>query len=507
MNRLEILNHDISRILSDTYEYKYGAVLNDSDFDVVCDHVQDTLIILHSWCTRKRYCHLTKYLVGLRYCKTYDRNLLCDIDPSNRVNIDIINKSYVCPNQSLLDHPCNISGIIDHQYDYDMNLTDTVNKFNDPLLDGKRKIVLKLSKIPFYEQKSDEWLLQRTKCLTATAVCTALDEDPYESPLGLLLNKCGRGQPFIQNSNVHYGRKYEQIGTLFYQTRNNVKIMEHGLLQHPDHEFIGASPDGICMAERYDEQGLSTLVGRMLEIKFPALRNLRDSGRLNGDIVPHHYYLQMQVQMWTTGLTECDFLQCKTEEYESFEDYVLDTHPVIPTLSNKTGMEKGCLIQLLPKEHIATMPYSECILHGEYIYPPKLHMSISEIKDWISTTVINYQNNEHSKTMVIDRVIYWRLKQASCHLVLADKAWQKASLPILNQFWKYVKMYQEHPELLDKLEAYAKTMPESTALIFVKVHEHYCTLHAIAKTSMKPLYQVINPWREAINKKKAYWKR
>ena len=57
------------------------------------------------------------------------------------------------------------------------------------------------------------------------------------------------GVPFKENENVHHGKKYEQIGTMFYSFRNNVAVAEYGLIQHDKYEFIGASPDGIC--EKY----------------------------------------------------------------------------------------------------------------------------------------------------------------------------------------------------------------------------------------------------------------
>src|SRR5690606_18186946 len=111
-----------------------------------------------------------------------------------------------------------------------------------------------------------------------TAIAIVLDEDPYKYPAELLLDKCDRGVPFKENENVHHGKKYEQIGNMFYAFRNNVIVEEYGLIQHHEHSFIGASPDGICSKYTCDSK-LSKLVGRLLEIKFPKIRKIITEGK------------------------------------------------------------------------------------------------------------------------------------------------------------------------------------------------------------------------------------
>ena len=55
----------------------------------------------------------------------------------------------------------------------------------------------------------------------------------------------------------------------------------------------------------------------MLEIKCPPKRQFTDE-------VPLHYWMQMQGQLEVCDLEECDFLQVKIEEYNSFREYVED---------------------------------------------------------------------------------------------------------------------------------------------------------------------------------------
>ena len=55
----------------------------------------------------------------------------------------------------------------------------------------------------------------------------------------------------------------------------------------------------------------------MLEIKCPPVR------KIDG-IIPHNYWLQMQLQLETCDLEECDFLECKLVEYADEEEYYED---------------------------------------------------------------------------------------------------------------------------------------------------------------------------------------
>src|SRR5690606_13868038 len=133
------------------------------------------------------------------------------------------------------------SDLVSHRHDY------PDEAFTEKKYLRKQKRIVEINKIPQVEQKSQAWLDQRKKCITATKVSTAIDEDPYEHPATLLLDKCGRGEPFVENKFVHHGKKYEDIGAMFYSFRNNVKMQEYGLLQDDRFPFIGASPDGICL--------------------------------------------------------------------------------------------------------------------------------------------------------------------------------------------------------------------------------------------------------------------
>lgn len=385
--------------------------------------------------------------------------------------------------------------LVSHRHDYKHA------KFKEAIYIKRRKRIVELKQIPQHEQKSDAWLNQRKESLTATAVAIALDEDPYKYPIQLLLDKCDRGEPFVENENVHHGKKYEQIGNMFYSFRNNVAVAEYGLIQHTKNKFVACSPDGICEKNTNSSDKLTKLVGRLLEIKFPKTRKINTEGSLNGDICPHYYFIQVQTQLYVTEMDECDFLQCKMEEYDSWKDFIADSNPNIPGLSKKTNLEKGCLIQLLPKQMVGIGDPKMCLYNAKYIYPPKLHMTNDETEKWIAHEILHFHTNELYSKYLVDRVIYWRLEQVACHLIKADTQWFESIIPRLKQFWDYVLFYREHPKKLDRLMKYIKEIKvDNSEEIFRKVHKDYVSVHS--DTKYQPLYQEENEWRKLYNKKK-----
>ena len=59
----------------------------------------------------------------------------------------------------------------------------------------------------------------------------------------------------------------EDVAIQFYEELFNVKVLDFGMIPHPDFEAFGASPDGIC-----DENGSEDHIARMVEIKCPPKR-------------------------------------------------------------------------------------------------------------------------------------------------------------------------------------------------------------------------------------------
>ena len=199
--------------------------------------------------------------------------------------------------------------------------------------------VSKLQRLELPEQRSPEWYALRKGMLTASSLAAALGNDHFKSKNELILEKVESKEiPFIPNPITEWGVKYEEIATKFYEKMNNLKIIEFGLIPHPDFTIFGASPDGICSNDSSEEY-----IGRMLEIKCPPKRKFTKE-------VPLHYWMQMQGQLETCDLEECDFLQVKLTDYLTEQEYNEDI--IIEDESLKEGysslnLPKGLVISFI----------------------------------------------------------------------------------------------------------------------------------------------------------------
>lgn len=103
-------------------------------------------------------------------------------------------------------------------------------------------------------QRSKRWFDMRNKMITAsdggsivtvkTNTGTIVTLNPYEGSFAFIVNKV-YGKPFNTNEDCYHGKKYEQVATMAYEYRMNVRVKEFGLCQHKKYYFLGASPDGI----------------------------------------------------------------------------------------------------------------------------------------------------------------------------------------------------------------------------------------------------------------------
>lgn len=327
--------------------------------------------------------------------------------------------------------------------DIDDEITDDIiimqNKFDE----------LRLIKLP--EQRSEEWFKMREQAITASDGASAVDDHKYEKLHNFILKKCGIVS-FIVNSNCYHGTKYEQIATMIYERKMNVKVEDFGLLRHPSIPFIAASPDGICGKYKFDGIHLSNKVGRMLEIKCPVTREILTEGEIIDGICPKYYWIQIQQQLECCDLEECDFWQCKIIEYSSKSEFITDTDPFFPYKSKKYGFEKGCVIQLLPKNKIneASRKYNITVYEfSKFIYPPSITMSPSDIELWISSQT-------PPDDYYIDKILYWRLEKSHNITIKRDKKWFELAYPKYKKSWDYILFFRNNPIELDLLHRYIK---------------------------------------------------
>ena len=169
--------------------------------------------------------------------------------------------------------------------------------------------VSKLLTRPQWAQRTPEWYEVRRSLLTASDVSSALGIKPFASykgsPRAELLKKKLENRPFSNMFTLH-GQKYEDEARDLMVAAMGEEVLDFGLLVHPEHGWLAASPDGV------------TLTGKCVEIKCPLRRTI-----VPGQ-VPHHYWPQVQVQLQVCDLDSCIFVQYRPAHLNPDGRHVLD---------------------------------------------------------------------------------------------------------------------------------------------------------------------------------------
>jgi len=260
------------------------------------------------------------------------------------------------------------------------------------------EIVKALLQIEYPPQRSPKWFEMREGSITASDSGCVLGDNSHEPPYKIFVKKILK-PPFEASMFCYHGTKLEQIATMVYEFRYNVRIEEFGLVKHPKYGFLAASPDGIVGQYKLDGKTKTSNVGKMLEIKCPAIRKIRDSDPFYNI---KYYWDQVQLQLECCDLEECDFWQNTITEYKTREDFIADTDESQTFKSSSTGMEKGCLIQLLPKDKMTMLldDYENIICgFSKFLYPPKIDMSPIECDIWIATALNNLEKTLITEVM------------------------------------------------------------------------------------------------------------
>ena len=148
-------------------------------------------------------------------------------------------------------------------------------------------------------QRTEEWYAARKGRLTASMAGAALGLAPYQSQddclRALVRDMHGMPSEFEGNIATEYGNANEELARAAYEMETGNTVRPAGFVAMED--WSGASPDGYV-----GDMGL-------LEIKCPfGLR--KDPSPVFKSIKDQpHYYAQIQVQMFATSKTWCDFWQ------------------------------------------------------------------------------------------------------------------------------------------------------------------------------------------------------
>lgn len=266
-------------------------------------------------------------------------------------------------------------------------------------LKNNRKILNKLKKIPYIEQRSLEWFELRKKSLTASDLFDAI------SKKNKLLAKKKAGV-YIENIDFNnivatkWGTMFEDMAIRCYsQLNNNIKIHEFGLINNKKIENFAASPDGI------------TDLGIMVEIKCPYLREIKK------DVIPEKYYYQVQGQLAVCELNECDYIECKFvtfNNYEEYKNYVIN--------NNLNKINHGIIAEYFNKKENKY----------EYLYSNHNLNYDETLED------INRQKNEKNNDSEFIKLTYWYLEKIYIQRIKFNKELWTTISEKINTFWNLV---------------------------------------------------------------------
>ena len=235
------------------------------------------------------------------------------------------------------------------------------------------------------------------------------------------------------------------------------KIEDFGCILHDTYPFIGASPDGI------NTDPSSSRYGRMLEIKNIVNREI--------DGIPkEEYWIQMQMQMETCQLDECDFLETRFKQYTTEEEFYTDE-------SHETC---GVILYFVHKIIDFNVSVSSA---PHYVYMPlDIPIQKETVDAWIKT-----QKEELKSDYSLYEVHYWYLDELSCVLIKRNKEWFRNSVSKIEDTWKTIERERvegyEHrsakkrvpkPEVVhdgDSTSQFIRNLPTNNSICLIKLDE------------------------------------
>ena len=277
-----------------------------------------------------------------------------------------------------------------------------------PNISNMQVKINKLQSVYQPAQGTQEWYEFRWKIMSASNAWKAFGSHAIRN--SLIYEKC---KPInvhkYDNVNVdsplHHGHKYEPLSVMLYEDMFQTKVGEFGCIPHSTVNYLGASPDGINIDPSSDRYG------RMLEIKNIVNRPITGIPKIE-------YWTQMQLQMETCDLNECDFLETQFVEYKDETEFTSDGS----FNRSKNDELKGILLYFSKNGK----PY--------YEYAP-IGISQDDYKSWEQSTMKRLTETDDC---VWVKMIYWKLVKLSCVLVLRNKLWFSAALPVLRETWNQI---------------------------------------------------------------------
>ena len=248
-------------------------------------------------------------------------------------------------------------------------------------------------------QHTPEWYVFRHSHITASNAWKAFGTQSSKNQL--IYEKCKpipEYNPETRSVNLAetpmtWGHKYEPLTRMIYEDINQTKIQDFGCIEHNEYSFLAASPDGIVVGPNN--------YGRMIEIKNVVSRDITGIPKMD-------YYIQTLLQMEVCDLNECDFVETKFTEFDTYSDFINDM----------TDDRKGVI-----------MVY---VNNGEYKY----YYMPFDIKSEESINIWLDDNMQHEGEWI--KNVYWKLNMYSCVLIKRKPEWFKYAIVKLTEIWQTI---------------------------------------------------------------------
>lgn len=151
------------------------------------------------------------------------------------------------------------------------------------------------------EQRTEEWHNARKGMITGSAVGAILGCSPFVTPDDVMRRMVreyhGAEPEFVGNVATEYGTFHESGAIFEFTMETGLTVEPCGFFVHPDHDWLGASPDGLLPG------------GGLIEVKCPYGKAKKQQPVFKPLDEQEHYKLQIIVQMACAGVDWAYFYQ------------------------------------------------------------------------------------------------------------------------------------------------------------------------------------------------------
>lgn len=195
------------------------------------------------------------------------------------------------------------------------------------------------------EQRSKSWFEARKNRVTGSVIGAILGLSPFMKKKDVMRSMVrahhGAESEFEGNVATTYGTNNEPIAVMDFELETGQKVEDVGFFVHPEHDWLGASPDGFVGDDA------------VIEIKCPY--SSRNSGEFKSITEQPHYYAQIQYEMFCTGRTKTHFYQwsehgTQLETIEFNQAYIDETLPKLKAFYDDFLMQCKS-----PEKHLAPL--------------------------------------------------------------------------------------------------------------------------------------------------------